>query len=89
MNSINDYLPELTDFFSHIGVGIQKPYAFDKGDTTDLCYYAFGKAVPEKGHEYEIDFYGENKFVSVVLVKGDTENERFVVELFGVSLENP
>lgn len=86
-DSISGYLPEMTDFLSHIGVDVRKPYKYEKDDTSDLCYYSFGKAISDEG--YEIDFYEENKFVSIAFIQDEADTQRFIVELFGVRLQNP
>lgn len=58
-----EYLPELTEFFDMAGVDIRKPLNPEVGNR--LCYLAFGTATSQTG--YELDFYGFEKFISIVL----------------------
>ena len=82
-SKLRTYLPELTAFFDSVCVDITKPC--DHGnDPADLCFWSFGSAISEKG--YELDFYGENKFVSVVVSNSVLIPGRIDFEVFGVLL---
>lgn len=77
--SLSGYLPELTQFFGSLGIDIEKPIKYKPGDTSDLLYRTYGTYTCGQG--YEMDFYGKDKFVSVVV----HARQRYVdVEVFGV-----
>ena len=82
-NGLSEYLPELTHFLSSLGIEIEKPVKYDPNDTYDLLYKTFGTVTSKNG--YEIDFYGENKYVSVVVIS-DPDNT-IIIEVFGILLK--
>lgn len=75
------YLPDLTQFLASLGIDIEKPVVYDLNDPSDLLYKTFGTFTYKDG--YEIDFYGEDKMVSVVVYAREDIIE---VVLFGVKL---
>jgi len=77
------YLPELTHFMAMLGIDIEKPVKYNQDDVTDLLYKAFGVVSSKNG--YELDFYGEDKFVSVVVFVPAHENI-ITIEVFGITL---
>lgn len=77
---ISDYLPELTNFLFSLGIDINKPIKYNLNDSSDLVYIAVGKYTCE--HGYEIDFYGDDKFVSTVFYM--KEKNHIEIEVFGI-----
>ena len=73
-------IPELVEFFDKLGIDIQKPDEYDS-DFSDVVYTCIGFAESETG--YEIDIYGNNQFVSVVIMQND--NNRLKLEVFGMN----
>lgn len=73
-------IPELVEFFDKLGIDIQKPDEYDS-DFSDVVYTCIGFAESETG--YEIDIYGNNQFVSVVIMQND--NNILKLEVFGMN----
>jgi len=90
-NGLSGYLPELTQFMASLGIDIEKPVKYDLSDTYDLLYKTFGTYTTIAG--YELDFYGEEKYVSVVIFPNNIKSKLSVpeniiyVEVFGVMLK--
>ncbi len=63
-----------------LGIDIQKPDEYDS-DFSDVVYTCIGFAESETG--YEIDIYGNNQFVSVVIIQND--NNILKLEVFGMN----
>lgn len=86
-----EYLPELTHFMESLGIDIEKPVKYDMDDTHDLLYTTFGTVTTKTG--YELDFYGEDKYVSVAIFKNESKykvsaHENIInVEVFGIKLD--
>ena len=78
---LSGYLPDLTHFLTSLGIDIEKPVKYDPNDTSDLLYRTFGSFTSKTG--YELDFYGEGKFVSVVIFAGENIMN---IEVFGIML---
>jgi hypothetical protein len=76
---LSGYLPDLTRFLASLGIDIEKPLKYDLSDTSDLLYKTFGTFVSKTG--YELDFYGEGKYVSVVIF---SRENMMNVEVFGI-----
>lgn len=68
---------DLTNFFNDLMIDIEKPF---KITATEVSYYYFGTADSDMG--YELDFYGKNQFISVV-IKDDT-HDRKIISVFGL-----
>lgn len=89
-NCLSEYLPELTHFLELLGIDIEKPVKYDPDEMHDLLYTTFGTFTSKTG--YEIDFYGEDKYVSVVIFKNETKYKASVhediinVEVFGIRI---
>ncbi len=83
-DGISDYLPELTQFLASLGIDIEKPMKYDLNDSTDLVYKTFGKVSSVNG--YELDFYGEDIFISVVIIS--THENIITFEIFGIMMKN-
>ena len=79
-NDIADKIPQLTQFLIELCVDISKPCNYCES-TSDLLYYVYGEAKSETG--YEIDFYGDNAFATVVMLIMDTK-DIFLMEIFGL-----
>ena len=73
-------IPELVEFFDKLGIDIQKPDEYDS-DFSDVVYTCIGFAESETG--YEIDIYGNNQFVSVVIMQN--YNNILKLEVFGMN----
>lgn len=82
-DGISEYLPELTHFLVSLGIDIEKPVKYDPNDTYDLLYTTFGTVSCKDG--YELDFYGEDKYVSVVVT--DSRENIITLEVFGIILK--
>lgn len=80
---LSGYLPELTHFMASLGINIEKPVKYNRSDTSDLLYRTFGTVSSKNG--YELDFYGEDKYVSVVVIPA---HENIIsIEVFGITLK--
>lgn len=82
-DGLSDYLPELTDFLSSLGIDMDKPVKYNRYgtyETDDLVYQVFGKVTWREG--YEIDFYGKDKYVSVVV--SSKKDGNIFLEVFGI-----
>ena len=79
-NRLFEYLPELTHFLASLGIDIEKPLKYDLNNTYDLLYRTFGSCTSKEG--YELDFYGENKYVSVVIYNREVFLE---IEVLGIT----
>ena len=82
-NCLSEYLPELTHFMALLGIDIEKPVKYDPNDTYDLLYTTFGTVASKNG--YELDFYGEDKYVSVVVMLA--RKNIITIEVFGITLK--
>lgn len=88
---LSGYLPELTHFMASLGIDIEKPVKHNLSDMSDLLYTTFGTFTTKTG--YELDFYGENKYVSVVIFENETKykvslHEDIInVEVLGIMLD--
>lgn len=79
---LSEYLPELTHFMALLGIDIEKPVKYDPNDKYDLLYKTFGTVASKNG--YELDFYGEDKYVSVVVYAC---KNIITIEVFGITLK--
>jgi hypothetical protein len=76
-----EYLPDLTHFLASLGIDIEKPVKYDLNDTSVLSYVKFGSFTSKTG--YELDFYDEGQYVSVVIL----ERENIMnIQVFGIIL---
>lgn len=71
-------LPELVDFLNKLGIDIEKPDEYNS-DLSDVVYKFIGNAESETG--YEIDMYGKEQFVSIVVYN---KNGLVLLEVFGM-----
>lgn len=78
---LSEYLPDLTYFLASLGIDIEKPVKYNKNDTSDLLYRTFGTFTSKTG--YELDFYGEDKYVSVAISARENIMD---IEVFGIML---
>ncbi len=76
---LRGFLPELTGFLKSLAIDIDKPIERTDGE---LIYQFFGTAFSEQG--YEIDFYGADKFASVVVYPGDGIRVVTKLALYGI-----
>ncbi len=71
-------LPELTNFLNELGIDIEKPDRYHS-DFSDVTYTCIGNANSENG--YEIDMYGKNQYISIVIYN---EDDIVTLEVFGM-----
>jgi hypothetical protein len=71
-------LPELVYFLSELGIDIEKPDEHNS-DFSDVLYTFIGRAKSET--RYEIDMYGKEQFVSIVV---NNKNDTVMLEVFGL-----
>lgn len=71
-------LPELTNFLNELGIDIGKPDRYDS-DFSHVIYTCIGNADSENG--YEIDMYGKNQYISIVVYN---EDDIVRLEVFGM-----
>lgn len=74
---LTEYLPELTCFMASLGIDIEKPVKYSPGD---FLYTTFGTVTSKNG--YELDFYGEDKYVSVAVISAC--EDVITIEVFGI-----
>jgi len=75
---VNSQLPELVDFLSELGINIEKPDKYNL-DFSDVIYTYIGSAESETN--YEIDMYGKEQFISIVVYH---KNGIVILEVFGM-----
>jgi hypothetical protein len=63
-----------------IGICVDKPENGDLRDVSDFLYTTLGTVTSKNG--YEFDFYGEYKFVSVVVISA--RDNIIKLEVFGI-----
>lgn len=91
-NGLSEYLPELTRFMASLGIDIEKPVKYNPDDTYDLLYRTCGTFTTKTG--YELDFFGEDKYVSVVPFENETKHKRsgskdiINIAVFGIMLRS-
>jgi len=73
----HNQLPELVDFFSKLGIDIEKPDKYS--EVSDVVYTFIGSAKSEIN--YEIDLYGKEQHVSIVVYN---MNDTVILEVFGM-----
>lgn len=71
-------LPELANFLNELGIDIEKPDRYHS-DFSDVTYTCIGNANSENG--YEIDMYGKNRYISIVIYN---EDDIVTLEVFGM-----
>lgn len=71
-------LPELTNFLNELGIDIEKPDRYNS-DFSDVIYTCIGNADSE--NRYEIDMYGKNQYISIVVYN---EDDIVTLEVFGM-----
>lgn len=71
-------LPELVNFFNELGIDIEKPDEYNS-DLSDVVYTFIGSAESETN--YEIDMYGKEQFISIVIYN---KNDSVMLEVFGM-----
>jgi hypothetical protein len=71
-------LPELVNFLNELGIDIEKPDEYNSG-FSDVLYSYIGSAESETN--YEIDMYGKEQFISIVVYK---KNDSVILEVFGM-----
>lgn len=87
----SEYLPELINFLASLGIDIEKPVVYNLNDTYDLLYMAFGNFNTKTG--YKLDFYSEDKYVSVVIFENKTKYKQSTpanvinLEVFGIAMK--
>lgn len=74
----NNQLPELVKFLKSLGIDIEKPDNFEMG-IADVIYSYIGSAKSVDG--YEIDIYGEEQYISIVVY---SEDGKVTLEVFGM-----
>lgn len=77
--NVRKQLPDLVKFLDELGIDIRKPDEYDS-DFSDVIYTFIGSAISQEG--YEIDMYGENQYVSIVVYD---EDGIVKLEVFGMS----
>jgi hypothetical protein len=82
-DGLTEYLPELTCFMASLGIDIEKPVKYDPNDAYDFLYTTFGTVTSKNG--YELDFYGEDKYVSVAVISAC--ESVITIEVFGIKLK--
>ncbi|KGK90129.1 hypothetical protein [Clostridium sp. HMP27] len=70
--------PELVNFLNELGIDIEKPDRYHPG-FSDVIYTFIGSAKSETN--YEIDMYGKEQFISVVVYD---KNGSVMLEVFGM-----
>ncbi len=91
-NGLSEYLPELTRFMTLLGIDIEKPVKYAPNDMYDLLYRTYGTFTTETG--YELDFLGEDIYVSVIPSKNETKHKQsgskdiINVTVLGIMLRN-
>lgn len=71
-------LPELVNFLNELGIDVEKPDRYHL-DFSDVVYTFIGSAKSESN--YEIDMYGKEQFISVVVYD---KNGSVMLEVFGM-----
>lgn len=72
-------VPELVNFLSELGIDIEKPDKYNS-DLSDVVYTFIGSAESETN--YEIDMYGKERFISIVIYN---INGSVMLEVFGMN----
>ncbi len=72
-------VPELVNFFNELGIDIEKPDEYNS-DLSDVVYTLIGSA--ESKTNYEIDMYGKEQFISIVIYN---KNGSVMLEVFGMN----
>jgi len=72
-------VPELVNFFNELGIDIEKPDEYNS-DLSDVVYKLIGSA--ESKTNYEIDMYGKEQFISIVIYN---KNGSVMLEVFGMN----
>lgn len=70
--------PELVEFLDELGIDIEKPDKFSP-DFSDAIYTCIGTA--ESDTSYEIDIYGDEQFISIVVY---CKSHTVILEVFGL-----
>ncbi|MPN35794.1 hypothetical protein SDC9_183296 [bioreactor metagenome] len=72
-------LTELVNFLNELGIDIEKPDEYNS-DLSDVVYTFIGSAESETN--YEIDMYGKERFISIVIYNN---NGSVMLEVFGMN----
>lgn len=72
----------LKDFLTQCGVDYEKPCE-NRSETYNI-YYVYGTAHDDTGHGYELDFYDEDKYASIVIYIWDSfdDGTGFSMQIF-------